>query len=96
MMLLILFSTVKVLNFQIPKMFAVFTIKFSKTKKGLSVEKFIQKVQMKRQTVQTQIRLLLKEQSDLGKHCLPRPVCSKTSIFQIITVALLMWIFCDN
>ena len=24
------------------------------------------------------IRLLLKEQSDLGLHCLPRPICPKT------------------
>ena len=30
------------------------------------------------QTVQTLIRLLLEEQSDLGLHCLPRPVCPKT------------------
>ena len=30
------------------------------------------------QTVKTQIRLLLEEQSDLGLHCLPRPICPKT------------------
>ena len=30
------------------------------------------------QTVQTQIRLLLEERSDLGLHCLPRSICPKT------------------
>ena len=30
------------------------------------------------QTVMTLIRWLLLEQSDLGLHCLPRPVCPKT------------------
>ena len=28
--------------------------------------------------MKTLIRLLLKEQSDLGLHCLPRPICPKT------------------
>ena len=28
--------------------------------------------------MKTLIRLLLEEQSDLGLHCLPRPVCPKT------------------
>ena len=28
--------------------------------------------------MKTLIRLLLEEQSDLGLHCLPRPICAKT------------------
>ena len=28
--------------------------------------------------IETLIRLLLEEQSDLGLHCLPRPICLKT------------------
>ena len=28
--------------------------------------------------MKTLIRLLLEEQSDLGLHCLPRPICPKT------------------
>ena len=28
--------------------------------------------------MKTLTRLLLKEQSDLGRHCLPRPICPKT------------------
>ena len=39
---------------------------------------FHQKDANGKQTVKTLIRLLLKEQSDLGLHCLPRPVCPKT------------------
>ena len=35
-------------------------------------------MQRELQAVQTLIRLLLEEQSDLGLHCLPRPVCPKT------------------
>ena len=41
------------------------------------------KMQLELQTVQTLIRLLLSEQSDLGLHCLPRPICPK---LRIITV----------
>ena len=29
--------------------------------------------------MKTLIRLLFEEQSDLGLHCLPRPICPKTS-----------------
>ena len=68
--------TVKVLTIRTPKMFAVINLKFKQ--RGFSMEKFIQNVLIERQTVQTLIRLLLVEQSDLGLHCLPRPVCTKT------------------
>ena len=33
---------------------------------------------MEWQTEQTLIRLLLQKQSDLGLHCLPRPICPNT------------------
>ena len=35
-------------------------------------------MQTELQTVKTLIRLLLYEQTDLGLHCLPRPICPKT------------------
>ena len=35
-------------------------------------------IQMEYQTVKTLIRLLLEEQSDLGLHCLHRPICPKS------------------
>ena len=57
-------------------MFAVINLKFKQ--RGFSIDKFIQNVQIKWQTLQTLIRLLHKEQSDLGLHCLPRPVCTET------------------
>ena len=34
-------------------------------------------MQMEYHTVQTLIRMLLKEPSDLGLHCMPRPICPK-------------------
>ena len=38
---------------------------------------FHQKDAKEKLTKKTQIRLLLEEQSDLGLHCLPRPICPK-------------------
>ena len=55
---------------------AVITLKFAQG--GFTIEKGVQKVQTEWLTVQTLIRLLLKEQSDLGLLCLPRPDCPKT------------------
>ena len=42
-------GTVKVLNFGTPKMFAIITLKFKQ--RCLSIEKYVQKVQMEWQTV---------------------------------------------
>ena len=69
-------STVKFLNFQRLEKFAVMYIKFKQRCQILGY--FVKKVQMELQTVKTLIRLLLEEQSDLGLHCLPRPICPKT------------------
>ena len=39
---------------------------------------FVKKMQMELQIMKTLIKLLLKEQSALGLHCLPRPISPKT------------------
>ena len=62
---------VKFLNFRTPENFAVIYLKFKQ--RGQILGYVVKKIQ----TVKTLIRLLLKEQSDLGLHCLPRPVCPK-------------------
>ena len=65
---------VKILNFGTPENFAVIYLKFKQT--GQTLGYFVM-MQMEKQTVKTLIRLLLWEQSDLGLHCLPRPICPK-------------------
>ena len=81
--------TVKFLNFQTPENFAVIYLKFKQ--RGQTLGYFIKQMQMEsqtvklktlirlllEQTVKTLIRLLLEEQSDLGLHCLPRPIYPK-------------------
>ena len=62
---------VKILKIQTPKKFAVITLKFEQG--GFTIEYCIQRMQTALQTVLTLIRL-----SDLGLHCLPRPICPKT------------------
>ena len=42
---------------------------------SFSMHYSIKKMQVEEQTVQALIRLLLQEQSDLGLHCLLRPIC---------------------
>ena len=65
-------GTIKFLNFRTPKIFAVSYLKFKQ--RGQTLGYFVKMVQREYQTVTTLIRLLLlKEQSDLGLHCLPRP-----------------------
>ena len=49
-----------------------------KVQRGQTLRYFDEKMQMEWQTVKTLIRRLLEEQSDLGLHCLPKPVCPKT------------------
>ena len=65
--------TVKFLNFQMPEIFAVFYLKFKLKAQPLGY--FVKKMQMEKQTVKT---LIIEEQSELGLHCLPRPICPKT------------------
>ena len=47
-------------------------------KRSISIENFVRKVQMELKRVKTLIRLLLKEQYDLGLHCFSRYICPKT------------------
>ena len=46
-------------------------------RRGQTLGYFVKKMEMELQTVKTLIRLLLEEQSDLGLHCLPTPICPK-------------------
>ena len=66
-------NTVKFLNFRTPENFAVIFLKFKQ--RGQTLQYFIKTMQMEWQTVKTLIRLLLEEQSDLGLHFLPIPIC---------------------
>ena len=50
-------------------------LKFEKD--GFTIEWRTKKMRTDWETMQTQIRSLLQEQSDLGLHCLPRDVCPK-------------------
>ena len=48
-----------------------------------TMHEVVKKVQMEWETVKTLIGLLLLEQSDLGLHCLPRPMYPNISIFLV-------------
>ena len=61
-------STVKFLNFGTPEIFAVINLKYKQRCQTLRY--FVKMVQIEKQTVQ--------EQSDLGLHYLPRPICWTT------------------
>ena len=71
------------LNFLTPENFVVIYLKFKQ--RGKTFGYFTKKMQMEKQTVKTLIRLLLWEQSDLGLHCLLRPVCTKLWIITLIS-----------
>ena len=43
----------------------------------------------------TLIRLLLEEQSDLGLHCLPGPICAKTLDYGALKTFVNCFAFCD-
>ena len=60
----------KVLKIWTPQKIAVIILKFEQGGFTIMVEECVQKMQKEWQTVQTLIRLLLQEQSDL-LHCLP-------------------------
>ena len=63
----------------------VWYIAASKRKKELNHVRTILRETMEQrkvlQTVKTQIRLLLEEQSDLGLHCLPISICLKSLVY---------------
>ena len=64
---------VKFLNFWTSTKFTVSTLKFKL--RGSTMVCNLKMMQMEKQTMYTLIRLLRK--SDLGLHCLPKPVCPK-------------------
>ena len=69
-------STLKFLNLRTHNNFAVNTLKFELI--GCGMVFCLQWMLDEKQTLKTLTRLLLKEQSDLGLHCLLRSVCPKT------------------
>ena len=69
-------TTVKILKFGTPQTIAVIVLKTEKF--GVTLHYCIQKMLMEWQTAKTLIRLLLQKQSDLGLHCLLRPICPNT------------------
>ena len=69
-------NTVKILKFGTPQTIAIIVLKIEKF--DVTLHECIQKMQMERQTAKTLIRLLLQKQSDLGLHCLLRPICPNT------------------
>ena len=75
------YSTVKFLNFRTPDNFAVIYLKFKK--RGQTFWYFIKKdangIANSEDPDQTApIGAVLEEQSDMGLHCLPGPICRKT------------------
>ena len=65
-------DTLKILIIGTPEKVAVIILKYECV---FTMEQCARKIQMEWQTVCTLIR---SEQSDLGLHCLPKPVCPKT------------------
>ena len=72
----------KVTKFWTQENLAVIYLKFKQRCQTLAY--FAKKMQMEKQTVKTLIRLLLKEQSDLGLHFLPRPISQKIKDYHCI------------
>ena len=66
-------STVKILKIGTPEIITVIVLQLEKL--DFTVQYCVQKMQTEQQTEKTLIRLLLEEQSDLGLHCLLRPIC---------------------
>ena len=66
----------KILRLWLPKIVPVIVLKMKEF--GFREQKCIQKFMCNDQTVQTQMRLLIYEQSHLGLHCLIRPTCPNT------------------
>ena len=69
------FTNVKILKIQTPEQIAAIILKFEHY--HFTTVQLVQQMQTEWRTVYTLISLLLEEQSDLGLHCLPRPVCRK-------------------
>ena len=66
-------STVKILKIGTPDIITIIVLQLEQL--DFTVQYCVQKMQTEQQTEKTLIRLLHKEQSDLGLHCLLRPIC---------------------
>ena len=66
-------TTVKILKIGTPEIITIIVLQLEQL--DFTVQYFVQKMQTEYQTEKTLIRLLLEEQSDLGLHCLLRPIC---------------------
>ena len=65
--------TVKILKIGTPEIITIIVLQLEQL--DFTVQYCVQKMQTELQTEKTLIRLLHEEQSDLGLHCLLRPVC---------------------
>ena len=66
-------STVKILKIGTPEIITIIVLRLEQL--DFTVQYCVQKMQTEYQTEKTLIRLLHEEQSDLGLHCLLRPIC---------------------
>ena len=65
--------TVKILKIGTPEIITIIVLQLEQL--DFTVQYCVQKMQTEQQTEKTLIRLLHGEQSDLGLHCLLRPIC---------------------
>ena len=65
--------TVKILKIGTPEIITIIVLQLEQL--DFTVQYCVQKMQTEQQTEKTLIRLLHEEQSDLGLHCLLRPIC---------------------
>ena len=65
--------TVKILKNGTPEIITIIVLQLEQL--DFTVQYCVQKMQTEKQTEKTLIRLLHEEQSDLGLHCLLRPIC---------------------
>ena len=68
-----LFSYRKNLKIGTPEIITIIVLQWEQL--DFTVQYCVQKMQTEQQTEKTLIRLLHEEQSDLGLHCLLRPIC---------------------
>ena len=66
-------TTVKILKIGTPEIITIIVLQLEQL--DFTVQYCVQKMQTELQTEKTLIRLLREEQSDLGLHCLLRPIC---------------------
>ena len=66
-------SNVKILKIGTPEIITIIVLQLEQL--DFTVQYCVQKMQTEQQTEKTLIRLLHEEQSDLGLHCLLRPIC---------------------